>query len=453
MEFAPYGVRVLRQAVSRTSTRISKSLRQQSPLAGNPNVPGTHSTFSTNRVAVSNVFTHSRTLLSRFFARLLAPNIRLPLAPSLSGRALHTSILRAPLGKAAIKQGLSFPVRVAVSRPFGFGPCIPRGPVSVSRVVNLGIGSVRNFTSAQPLFQNLVENVPIAVRALYEANIDAKHLRGHPGRQTFPTAKTHSAEQTRKSFHRFQNVTISDEVASEPATSMEELDRYFPLPEANVTTYLLVPLAPTPTSRMPLASPSIARAPDLLHPLAELGDLHISHELHALRVSSLFSRLDHGDVWSKGVHCSAFAHGSAHIWDNEGSCTILKVEFVGWNKAEVKSVIGECGTGWCILYEEHEFMDKESDLLSEPDEEDNSTDPAQSLVFPTLDLSSSPDVRSTGLATSSSHTSLPSIVDSDPWSEINLSNTNFARDNTDNINGWYTYGLSSQFLDRTNFSF
>ena len=449
MEFAPYGVRVLRKIVSRTSTRISKSLRQPPP---SPGVPGTHCTFSTNRVVVSNVFTHSRTFLSRLFARLLAPNIRIPLTPSLSGRALHTSILHAPLGKAAIKQGFSFPVRVAVSRPFGFGSFIPRAPVSAPRVVNLGIGSVRNFTSAQPLFQNLVENVPIAVRALYEAKIDANHLHGHPGSQTFRTSKTHSAEQTRESLHRFQNVTIPNEVASEPATSVEELERYFPLPEAIVTTYLLVPLAPTPTSRMPLASPSIAGAPDLFHPLAELGDLHISHQLHALRVSSLFSRLDHEDVWSKGVHCSAFAHGTAHIWDDEGTCTILKLEFVGWNKAKVKSVIGECGTGWCILYEEHdELMDAESDLLSEPDGKDSSIDPAQSLVFPTLDLSPSPDVRSTELAMSSSHSSLPSIVDSDPWSEVNLSNSNFARDDSDN--GWYTYGLSSQFLDRANLPF
>lgn len=445
MEFAPYGVRVLRKVVSRTSTRISKSLRQQPPL---PGVPGTHCTFSTNHVVVSDVFTHSHTFLSRFFARLLAPNLRIPLAPSLSGRALHTSVLHAPLGRAAIKQGFSFPVRVAVSRPFRLGSCMPRAPISAPRVVNLGIGSVRNFTSAQPLFQNLVENVPIAIRALYEANIDAKYLHGHAGRQMFRTTKTHSAEQTRKSLHRFQNVSITNEVASEPATSMEELQRYFPLPEATVTTYLLVPLAPTPTSRMPLASPSIAGAPDLLHPLAELCDLHISHELHALRVSSLFSRLDHGDVWSKGVRCSAFAHGTAHIWDDERSCTILKVEFIGWNKAEVKSVIGECGTGWCILYEEHdELMDRDSDLLSEPDEKDSSLDPVQSLVFPTLDLSSSFDVRSTGLAMSSSHSPLPSIVDSYPWSEVNLSNTNFARDSTDN--GWYSYGLSSQALDRT----
>src|SRR5258707_1205747 len=123
MPLAPYGVRVLaRKAISRTSAGIPKSLHQQPAL---PAVPGA-STFSTNRAVVSNVFTHSRSLLSRLFARLLAPNLRIPLAPSLSGRALYTSVLHAPLGTAAIKRGLSFPVHVAVSRPLGFGSFIPR---------------------------------------------------------------------------------------------------------------------------------------------------------------------------------------------------------------------------------------------------------------------------------------------------------------------------------------
>src|SRR6266576_1365152 len=248
MLYAPYGVRVLaRGAVSRTGTRISKSLPQQSL---HPSVPGSHS-FSTNRVLVSNVFTHSRNLLSRLFTRLLAPNIRIPLAPSLSGRALHTSVLHAPLGRAAIRQGFSFPVRVAVSRPLGLGSFIPRGPTAVLRVAtNLGIGSVRRFTSAQPLFQNLVENVPIALRALYEAKVDAKPLHRHPARKTLRATVTRSAKQTGKSLQCPQNVTTLDKVPS-GSTSTEELEQYFPLSEPVVTTYLLVPLAPTPTSRMP----------------------------------------------------------------------------------------------------------------------------------------------------------------------------------------------------------
>jgi len=430
--FTPFGVRVLgRKAVSRTGTCIPKSLPQQS---SHKSVPGSHS-FSTNRVPVSNVFTHSRNLLSRLFTRLLAPNIRIPLTPSLSGRALHTSVLHAPLGRAAIRQGFSFPVRVAVSRPLGLGSFIPRGPTAAPRVVtNLGIGSVRRFTSAQPLFQNLVQNVPIAVRALYEAKIDAKPLHRHPARKTLRATETRSAK---KSLQCPQNVTTLDKVPS-GSTSAEELEHYFPFSELAVTTYLLVPLAPTPTSRMPLAQPSVAGGPDLLHPLSELGGLHISHELHALRVSSLFSRLDHEDVWSKGVRCSAFAHGTAHVWEDEGSCTILKLEFIGWSKAEVKSVIGECGTGWCILYEEHEeLMDTESDLPSEPDEKDGSVDPAQSLVLPTLDLSLNPEVRSRGLEISTQSS----------WSEADLSSTDFVGDNANSE--WYAYGLSSQFLDRT----
>ncbi|KAK2460647.1 hypothetical protein APHAL10511_007117 [Amanita phalloides] len=420
MPFLPCAVRVFaRKAASHTSASISKSLRKQPPPFA---VLGVH-TFSTNRAATSkagSLFTHSRTLLSRLFAHLLAPNLRIPLAPSLSGRALHSSVLRAYPGRATIKQGLSFPTRVAVSRPFGLGSFIPRSPIPPARVAtNLGLGPVRTFTSGQPLFQNLVENVPVAVRALYKADVNPKPLFKCPERQVVLHPKAHSPIKARKDER--WHLSTSNEATTESITPSEELDHYFATPESTVTTYLLVPLAPSPSSRLPLAlssPPTTANAcnPTLLHPLSELSSLHLSHELHAIRVSSLFSRLDHGDVWSKGVRCSAFAHGSAHIWEDEGSCTILKLEFVGWSKAEVQSVIGECGTGWCIMYEEHEeeFADMESDFSSEPDDKATFADPAQSLVLPVLDVASAHDT-----SLDSSYSQL-SFMGSDPWLEGNL---------------------------------
>ncbi|KAF8626217.1 hypothetical protein AX15_004906 [Amanita polypyramis BW_CC] len=430
--FVPHAVRVTaRKAISRSGPGVHSSLHPQAPV---PGVRDVH-TFSTYRTAVfgtHSVFTHSRTLLSRFFAHLLSPNFRIPLAPSLSGRALHTNVAHARLGQSAIKQGFSFPTRVSLSRPLGTGSFFPRAPVPATRVAtNLGLGTLRKFTSARPLLQNLVENVPIAIRVLYEADIDAKAIQRRPDGKRMPISKACSTRPVHKDQDANRrpprSVLVSKNSSTESATISEELDHYFLSPRSEVTTYLLVPLAPTPTSRMPLASSLIPTTstggPTLLHPLAELGSLHISHELHALRVSSLFSRLDHGDVWSKGVRCSAFAHGNAHIGDGEGTCTILKLEFVGWSKAEVKGVIGECGTGWCILHEEHddELVDIGSDFSSESDEQTSnlsdstSIDPAQSVILPTLDIHS--DYRS---------------------------------ENSVCSNGWCACGLSSQFLDRAN---
>jgi hypothetical protein len=99
--------------------------------------------------------------------------------------------------------------------------------------------------------------------------------------------------------------------------------------------------------------------------------------------------------------CAAYASSA----DAQGVCTILKVEFVGWSKAAVRGVIGESGTGWCVLEERRtdDEFDADEDALSETssilsgimDEEQHlpsppsvHIDPAQSFVLPTLDFSS-----------------------------------------------------------------
>ena len=192
----------------------------------------------------------------------------------------------------------------------------------------------------------------------------------------------------------------------QPVTQPEdraEIDHYFPVPPVpDVSTYLLIPLAPTPTSRLPLhALPPDHRA---LLSLSALASVHTLHSTHSLRVSSLFARLDTADVWSRGVTCTAYSHGSA-IRDGEGACTILEVEFIGWTKAEVRGVIGESGTGWCVLEEcraETEDDDSSSVFSGMSFETEDLTDaqpsgtrspmpnidPAQSFILPTLDFSS-----------------------------------------------------------------
>ncbi|KAF8638815.1 hypothetical protein AX17_001873 [Amanita inopinata Kibby_2008] len=403
MLFAPYGVRVVsRKALSHTNQGVNVS--KSSHIWIQPSIPRTQ-TLATGRLMPSNVlqstcrlFTHSHSFLSRFFTRLLSPGLRIPVSSSLSGRSLHSAVSHARMGRAAIKQGFSFPVYNALARPSGIGTFFPRAPLPSARVAtNLGLGTVRKFSSARPLFQNLVENVPIVVRALYESDIDGIiPVKVHSMKR--PTT---SAKRKETSKHRSLTFPIRA-VEKQMDAPLEELDHYFSVPAVTpVTTYMLVPLAPTPTSRMPLElSPpnALAECPSLVHPLAELSSLHMSHELHALRVSSLFARLDHGDVWSRGVRCSAFAHGNVQALGSDGPCTILVLEFIGWSKAEVKGIIGEAGTGWCILHEEchDETGGTESDISSEIsglDENYNTPDPddAQNFFLPNLDLSSSPD--------------------------------------------------------------
>jgi len=149
---------------------------------------------------------------------------------------------------------------------------------------------------------------------------------------------------------------------------------------------------------------------------------------------------------------------------------VLKVEFVGWTKAEVRSVIGESGSGWCVL-EEVRRKDSEEDLFSETSsilsgEDEGSRDsvvgmdPARSFVLPTLDFSSS-FLATSSLSPAPSHSlsRTPSDIDlfsyansesdSDSWSDESSSYLSSTDSQVDppSINGWF--GFSSEFARRT----
>ena len=177
------------------------------------------------------------------------------------------------------------------------------------------------------------------------------------------------------------------------AETRAELNRYFPTPVvAEVTTYLLIPLAPTPTSRLPLPlSPSVRSSNHPLIPLSHLAALHSDHVTHSLRVSTIFARLDQAHVFEEpGVSTSAYG-------DRSGLCTVLEVKFSGWTESRVRSILGEAGTGWCVLEEVREVdtTTDTDDALSEltsgsgvhsPAEH---MDPSTSFILPTLDFSAS----------------------------------------------------------------
>jgi len=266
-----------------------------------------------------------------------------------------------------------------------------------------------------------VENVPIAARAFYEADW-AVHMQAERDAMK-RNLKVKDRKSDRKEMLKAKNVSTSISAQYSLPELTPEMDQYFAAPAAQalVTTLLLIPLAPTPTNRVPLP-PDTSDHQSLL-PLPTLVSIHNSHEMHSLRVSALFSRLDAADVWEKGVVCSAYAERASL----QGICTILKVEFVGWTVAEVRSVIGESGTGWCALEElkpqqdqDDYFSDTSSLLSGISDDESISSpfllEPAQSLVLPTLDFSSS-SIAAPPPTLSRTSSSIFSDEESDPWAE------------------------------------
>jgi len=259
------------------------------------------------------------------------------------------------------------------------------------------LGTARNFHSSRPLFQNLVENVPIAARTFTEADWQLENK----GKQQIKMAKRKETHDRTKTKQVAKPVERKLQPVSE---TQAEFDRYFSAQPATVVTNLLVPLAPTPSSRQPLSS---APSPSLI-PLSILLEVHGSHELHSLRVSSLFSRLDAAKVWGDpGVSCSVYG-------DPSGLASIMKIEFKGWTKAQIRAVLGDAGKGWCLMEEfgvedvpESAPLSPALSGISAPfsgcstppywfDEEDSLTgdpppefdvDPSNSLVIPSLELS------------------------------------------------------------------
>ncbi|KZT11571.1 uncharacterized protein LAESUDRAFT_720814 [Laetiporus sulphureus 93-53] len=345
------------------------------------------------------LFKQTRHLFSRFVANLAAPSVlRAPRNVPSTAR----SIFQGPVQGRTIQQGLSYPARIALGRPLQ-APCLPR-PVAVPRGVGqVGLGLARNFSTARPIFQNLVENVPIAGRAFLEADWDVKMAKE---KENMRLQKARMTTASKKGKGQMQKPVEKKFVVPTLEEHNAELDHYFPaaaIPE--VTTYLLIPLSPEQGSRLPLAvAPPISASTHPLLPFEIVASVLTAHNTQSLRVNSLFTRLDASRVFEHpGVHCEAYGGPG-------GLCTLLEIRFQGWDEARVRSVIGEAGQGWCVLEEvwkdqeqaERERMDEIVETMgsegnaSWSSSSDNlrcpqavHVDPSASLVLPTLDFSAS----------------------------------------------------------------
>lgn len=401
MQLASYGTRALPARYLSRLIPHNPGINLNGAAARSIHIGPTPTTAGTGR----KVIQQTRNVLTRFFAHLTAPGLRAPPTSfPTSARSLHTA---SRTGVQGIHANLSLHARHALSK----GPFLPRAPMVPRTMTQVGLGTARNFSSTRPIFQNLAQNVPIAGRAFWEADFD---IHGKPRHDWVRIGKENLKMQDKRNEMMKPNqkssplFTVQPEAT--PATEAEaDLEHYFSTTNsrtAGVTSYLLIPLAPTPTTRHPLsASPPLRPRNrgdvERLLPISELATLHSSHTTHSLRVSTLFARLDAGNVWDKNVDCDAYG-------DGQGICTILRVSFSGWTAAEVRSVIGESGTGWCELHEVRSdtgtLSSSVSDIGSMSDlssfEGDAETgggfemdrdrmDPSQSFVLPTLDFSSS----------------------------------------------------------------
>ncbi|KAG1868837.1 hypothetical protein C8R48DRAFT_539291, partial [Suillus tomentosus] len=402
MSAVSHGTRHLRQGISGTKHHapVTGSARSLHSSAFIPPLRTPHPSTA------QRIFTNSRNLVSRFFAHLTTPG----LAHSVAVAPSHSLVRPAHFHSSAqsVKASYSLPVRNALYRPLSL-PRLPRPTPIPGNVANVGLGTARSFHSARPIFQNLVDNVPITTRALWEAEWELKAKKKEE--RKFRKAKENVVPSKTKEMLKPKQKLVVAEVPAE--IDISELDHYMPQPALpEVTTYLLVPIAPTPTSRLPLSALSTVGTSSFhpLLPVPEIAAAHKTHRNHSLRVSTLFSRLDAASVWDDpGVGVDAYAFGS-NLGDNpsDKQCTILRVTFAGWTAAQVRSVTGDSGQGWCAFEEVYSDAMSASSQTSSIDEEEvlsnieldsddwdyglglsPSPDIHENFVLPTLDFSSS----------------------------------------------------------------
>ncbi len=343
----------------------------------------------------SRTLHRTKTFINAFVGHLTTPGTHL--VPGRAPRSLHSVAPRIP----TIENNLSLPVRHALSMRMA-SPRLPHPPAVPRNIAQVGLGTARNFTTGRPIFQNIadkIHNVPVASRAFLEAGLDMR-TKDDPLR-AFKTEKKKSKNRSRpESLVRPGKVEFHPAATrrvDEPAAATE-FDKYFVPPRVpDVSTTLLIPLAPTPTARVPL-SHTLTYDRHPLIPLMELSALHVDAERHASRVKALLEQLDAAQVWDKGATCEAFG--------GVRGAGVLRVCFAGWSAHAVRSVLGEAATGWCILEEERadEMCDDEldaamSDVVSASDYPglaelnlNSPIDPAYSFVLPTLDFSASSGV-------------------------------------------------------------
>jgi predicted RNA-binding Zn ribbon-like protein len=303
-------------------------------------------------------------------------------------------------------------------------PSINSGIRGPSAVTNLGIGSSRNFSShgAGKVFSEINRNVPVGMRALADKlrDLDDDARKKKSGAGAF-RAQAGKAGRVGKALKRHEkSMGIKGSRWSAAASRMiaqarrqktsEEFNQYFPsvkapvtqdanVPEvdqttdANMTTYLLVPLCPSLAHLVSGTSSASLQddVPETPNLLRQVLPMHLAFDRHVrLRVTPLLLRLQgHGaldlspELWLTDEYRTQdgrveviFAPGE----DGESRPDALRITFEGRTVDQVRAMAG------ARTYEEEWFH-----LYSVPSLGKVSSDVAKpfetSLQMPSVDRS------------------------------------------------------------------
>lgn len=283
------------------------------------------------------------------------------------------SLSRAYAQRAPRHISLSSSARFILSRPPG-AFYFPKGPVVRRGMHEVGLGTARQFSTGRTVFHHVVENTNITTRALLKANWNTDMRKEQAIRLN---QRRHGKENKTRSSRR--TIEASKPIIVSAVASVfdeTELSHYFHNIVPEVTTYLQIALAATPTTRIPFP---VSYSDTRLLPLRTILSSHRAFQAHSHRVSALFKRLDDTGAWEKGV--------SVEPWgDTMGLCTELRVKFEGWSEEEVRALfqglLENELDGWAI--QELRESTVASRVLQSHNEEQENTDSIPASMMASL---------------------------------------------------------------------
>ncbi|KAJ7672098.1 hypothetical protein B0H17DRAFT_184549 [Mycena rosella] len=200
MQLASHGARAVARKAPPTTARsihIPSAIRPQATNLG------------------QRLLSQTRNALTRFVTHLTTPG-----TGTISvARSFHAA-------NPSIQQRLSFAARTTLARPLHGGQFLPRAPVVPRGMTQVGLGTARNFSSSRPIFQQLADNVPIAGRALYEADWDLS-MRKEQEKMRRPAKKAAIVQSKEMLKPTSAKKAAKKAQAASPAA---ELEHYFPAP-------------------------------------------------------------------------------------------------------------------------------------------------------------------------------------------------------------------------------
>lgn len=270
--------------------------------------------------ATKGLFSHVHATFRRSFPRLT----RLFGVPKL-GVAPFSFLRAAFQSTETIQQRMSFSTRTSLSQPMRAAG-IPRSPTMARPVHEVGLGTVRKFSS-QTTFKHVAENVSITGRAFWSADWDVDESKKRARLPKCRRTRHHRDDEQSKRRHRIAAMDTSNPFID----NLSQMSVYFQYAPPAVTTLLQIALASTPTATLPLSAHD---EETYIIPLRSILNNQTAFQATADDISAIFAKLDESDVWSRGV--------SIDTWgDTNGLCVELRIRFAGWSEHDVRTLLGQ----------------------------------------------------------------------------------------------------------------